>query len=554
MNFQTHLDNQIEHIPKFIARDAYQDFQHEHNYHYEIFALRHFVDHNTELKSVDSSVENMQDCLSYIEQRALNTVNPVLRARYNDLLWTYRTIASKIVKKGNVAQKCKLAIDNYVAILQEKILNRKDNTDIGSNLRKYLFRAWKMAKQVRSKLHQQEIAEIMINIENSIDDDCSIGIWGFSYDKLIKDTSINLTLDQEQRIIDKLAERVNRLDATHYNALEYGVKKLLEYYHKKDKSKLLKYFQILDKNAHVPSEIPFHNQMRYERFIELCNKYQMNELKEKAIVQYQYFGKESREKMIRIEQKTAITPEMRDKLVDAFYHKDKIIHLLKITENFILNKERIKGIHQNNESEFKLGKFFSTSIVNEDGIPLKTLKDETDDELFSICYITWQAQYSYLAITLDDFQSKHEIYANEWFKLLYSELIYEENKVTLQAAIQAFIKKDYIVMIHVVIPLIENSLRKLLFICNHSIYEQNRYDGFENITLTRILATLENYLNEDIIFHLKFVLSEKAGLNLRNRLSHGLVKDSGFNELNALTLLHVLMVLKYLVGFGNQVK
>ncbi|MFD1068275.1 hypothetical protein [Oceanobacillus locisalsi] len=42
----------------------------------------------------------------------------------------------------------------------------------------------------------------------------------------------------------------------------------MEYYYKRDEGKLLEYFQILDKNASIPSKIPFDNQHRYERLID----------------------------------------------------------------------------------------------------------------------------------------------------------------------------------------------------------------------------------------------------------------------------------------------
>ncbi|MFB1083109.1 DUF4209 domain-containing protein [Jeotgalibacillus sp. JSM ZJ347] len=68
------------------------------------------------------------------------------------------------------------------------------------------------------------------------------------------------------------------------------------------------------------------------------------------------------------------------------------------------------------------------------------------------------------------------------------------------------------------------------------------------LTLSRVLNILDEYLEEDIMFHLRFVLNEKAGLNLRNELSHGLLSDSNIKESTAVSLLHILLILKMMVG------
>lgn len=552
MDFSEYLDQHIDRIPRLVSFDSYNEFKEDSNYCFELFALRSFVESkNYELKSVDSHIENIQDWLTYIEKRAHDTTNQILRARYNDLLWTHRVDSKSILTNGNVADKCKLAIDDYIALSRDKLLKREDDADLLVKLRDYLFRAWKLAKQIRSREHQEIIAELMIDIENSINSNQQIGLWGFSYVKLIKDTSVELTEQNEQKIIEKLIERISKLDATNYNALEYGVKKLLDYY-KEDEEKKLEFLSILERNASIPSKVPFANQNRYEQIIELCEKYDMKDLKEQAIKRYQHCGKASKENMFKIEHEFTITTEMKDSLINALYHENKTIHINRISTNFIFNKDKIKTIQQNNESQLYFREVFQTAIINDEGVTIKTIEDEADDKLFLTCYEAWKFKFIFLAIALEDYQRKHQLFASEWYALLYSDLLYGGNNKTFQTLIQAFIKKEFTVMIHIAIPLIEKGLRQLLFLCDRSIYEQNKHDGFENVTLTRIIETLEDYLDVNIIFHLKFVLNEKAGLNLRNRLSHGLMKDAEFNELTALTIFHVLIVMKYLVGFQNN--
>ncbi len=244
---------------------------------------------------------------------------------------------------------------------------------------------------------------------------------------------------------------------------------------------------------------------------------------------------------------------MKQTFLKACYHENPTIHFLNIAHSFIYKKDIIRELVQKNKEEFYFRDIFSPPvIINPDGVSVKAIKKDTDDELFLVNHLNWQGWYPFFAITIQDFQEKHQITVDKLQEFLYDTFLYEKQEKTLQAAIQAYFDKDYFAMCYISIPLIENGLRNLLFLCDRSIYEENKHDGFENITLSRVLNTLNDYLTDDVIFHLKFVLNEKAGLNLRNRLTHGLMLDSEFNERTVLTLLHTLMVLRYLVGFDSR--
>lgn len=544
MNFPTYLDKNVNGIIRI--GHYYEEFKDDPKYLFELYALQHFTNFDLEFKKPHYNIDDISQWLTYIEQRALSTPNLVLRSRYNDILWTYRRDAKKVLSKGNVKDKCETAISDYIHLSSSNILNRENDDNLGPKLRNYLLRAWDLTQQIKSK-QQPILVDLMIEVESTIEDDESIGLWGFSYKKLIQDTSVTLTPQQEQKIIDTIIRRIKNLDTKSYRALEYGINKLLEYY-KDNREKQLKYFDLLNKNAHIKSERPFENQERFRRLVNLCHKYQLTERKEKAIINYQHYGEEARKYMRTFEKSIEITPEIKQTLLKDCYHENPAIHFLNIADYFIYRKDKVRELVQHNKEEFIFGDIFPPVIINQDGVSVKAIKKDTEDELFLVNHVNWQVFYPCFAITIQDFQKKH---VNKLKEFLYHKFLYEKQEKTLQAAIQAYFDKDYFAMCYISIPLIENGLRNLLFLCDRSIYEENKHDGFENITLTRVLNTLNDYLTDDVIFHLKFVLNEKAGLNLRNRLTHGLMSDLEFNEITALTLLHTLMVLRYLVGFKS---
>lgn len=543
MGFPEHLDN----VQQLKSYENYSDFIDDPNYNFELYALTHYVDFNSELKKPHFEVENFSDWITYIEMRALTSKNKVVRSRYNDLLWTYKKDYSKhILVNGNVRDKCELAITDYIELAQISILKRDTDENLFNYLTNYLFRAWLLAKQIKSE-QQIKLIDLMIEIENSINTDDKIGLWGFSFKKLFLDTSIILSSKQEKAIIDRILIRVNNLDSRQYTALEYGVEMLLTYYkgNTKEQEKLL---DLLEENAHVISKRPFENQTRFKKLIDICHKYQLIERKERAILNYQHYGKDHMKYLVKIEESMEITPEMKQNLIDELYHKNPINHFMQITQYFILNKLAIKNRVEENKNRFLFQSLFQKVITNEDGVTVKALSN-LEDELFHESKLDWQITYPFFYIAMENFNDRHKLTTIELKDLLFDDILYKNQEKTLLSAIQAYYNKDFFAMCYISIPIIENGLRQLLFQCDHSIYEENKHDGFENITLSRILNTLDDYLSDDVIFHLKFILIEKAGLNLRNNLSHGLMSDSAITERTALTLLHILMLLKYLVGY-----
>ncbi|ETT31675.1 hypothetical protein C161_26960 [Paenibacillus sp. FSL R5-192] len=512
------------------------------NYKYEKFALNQTFERDGEIKLFSPPFENMNDCITYIESRALATENEFVRSKYNDLIWSYKRFYDKsIITTGNVRDKCELAIKDYIWLAKKHILLRDNNRRLIVYLINFLFRAWNLTKQIKSP-QEAELIQLMIDIENSIEENDKIGLWGFSYSNLVAaEKTVTLTTEQQGSIIKKIESRIQKLDKKDYYALKHGTELLLDYYKdcKPEQEKLL---ELLEKNAHIKSDRPFENQNRFKNLIELCHKYQFLTHKERATINYHSYGGDINRFMFRIEQKVEITPEKEQAIINFLSDELPDRHFFKITKHFISSKRKFKE----STEEFFLNKISETVIINKDGVTTKKVITE-DDKLYHDNKISWQYFSIFFSISIKNLISTHTLSDENFKELIYSEVLFRNQEKTLQAAIRAFYTKDYYSMCYISTPLIENGLRQLLFLCDHSIYEQNKENGFESVTLTRVLSTLDQYLDEDIIFHLKFILNEKAGLNLRNEISHGLLDDSRIHENTALSLLHVLMILKLLI-------
>lgn len=61
-------------------------------------------------------------------------------------------------------------------------------------------------------------------------------------------------------------------------------------------------------------------------------------------------------------------------------------------------------------------------------------------------------------------------------------------------------------------------------------------------TLDDLLTGLEGKLTDDDHFFIRFILTEKAGYNLRNRIAHGLMDNTEYSL--EYTLLSIIIILK----------
>lgn len=109
---------------------------------------------------------------------------------------------------------------------------------------------------------------------------------------------------------------------------------------------------------------------------------------------------------------------------------------------------------------------------------------------------------------------------------------------------------DHVKAIHVLIPQIEYTLRRLLFLLGQPPNKAMRSAKgvLQEKTLTDLLIEPEirRVLGEDCLWYLSVLLADPRGPNLRNRVCHGLASSSQFARPWSDCIIHVLLVLAML--------
>ena len=133
-----------------------------------------------------------------------------------------------------------------------------------------------------------------------------------------------------------------------------------------------------------------------------------------------------------------------------------------------------------------------------------------------------------------------------------SPFIDEDAIEILEVGLERYLSGDYVSAMHVLIPQLEDVLRRTLRLLGGSTTSVQG-DVTREIDLGQVLDApeMERLLGEDTIFYLRYLLVEQLGMNLRNRVAHGLIRKS---ECDRPTLALVVMSLLRLVPYKADTK
>jgi hypothetical protein len=136
-----------------------------------------------------------------------------------------------------------------------------------------------------------------------------------------------------------------------------------------------------------------------------------------------------------------------------------------------------------------------------------------------------------------------------------SRFVPHDRRDIFERAVIAGFTGDCIVLAHVAIPQIENSLREVLRNAGCPITTMNAEGVQEERDLNRLLTDegTNTVLGEAMVWEMRSLLIEKTGANLRNRLCHGLLgaDDFGRPGMNLVLWLTLFLLLRY-VDSGPQ--
>jgi len=510
-----------------------------------------FVFPNEEGKMVEySSIQKITpDIISYWEKRAKESENPILKARYSNLVWDFSEKVKGEKPHYTIAQ---VFIDSVVEIAE------KDLHKYSVDVIKKLGRALSIALSINDKQRINKLADTIIAYERKIAEDDKPGLWGFSYELLVKNKKVSLSKDKKHIILNDLERRFERLlkGNDHWAAKRAAVL-LVDYYSglgNKEKTKeiLLKLGKMIQKQAEQAS--PLIASAWLEELYHLYLQYGMKDEADRISNKIRELGEQAKSELKEIKASIEIPKDKLEKYIKWLTDGDLDTVLTKIAVNYIPKKDEVTKQIQGLSKKAPISFLFTHKIMDAEGRPIATVGSLEDDiEGHIVLQISQNMQISsfFLRETLSALIDKFNLTAKEIVNYLYESPIFDKRrKELLIRGIESYLNGDFLVSLHILIPQIEAIIRNLaekigIPILKSSRLKSSRSGGFFYRTLDELLQEegIISVLGEDMCLYFRVLLTDPRGWNIRNDVCHGISGAENFNQMVADRIFHVLLCL-----------
>jgi hypothetical protein len=157
------------------------------------------------------------------------------------------------------------------------------------------------------------------------------------------------------------------------------------------------------------------------------------------------------------------------------------------------------------------------------------------------------ASAPFLNVSLARFRAKHGVDLERFMSWLALSPLFPDSRLRLvREGLAAWFAEDWVKAIHVLLPQTEAALRDLLAKFGGAVMKPDRHHGgFQTIGLGEVVsnALFRAKIPEAMRFHLKVLLHDPRGINLRNSFAHGFAAREVFDRGLGNWVVHLVIML-----------
>jgi hypothetical protein len=249
---------------------------------------------------------------------------------------------------------------------------------------------------------------------------------------------------------------------------------------------------------------------------------------------------------IRIDSETVAA--FTQKVLDV---EDPYVALFQAAYYTLPNVEQIRQLLADRADGFLIRQLIPTSITGANGLPVAVVNTYDDDELGNLVMETAHTMNFnsiFLLSSLDEWKKNFGLEGVQETPELYDSVLITKDRIPFfRDGLAAYEAGDYLKTIHVLIPQVENCLRRLLELLSLSpTKSSDEGDGtyqLKNMYDCLTEKGVREALEDRVWFFLKALYVDDRGLNLRNLMSHGIAEYEAFNQLNAALVVQSVVLL-----------
>ena len=485
-----------------------------------------------------------KDVIKYWTERSQNTKNLLMKSRYAGLVWDFSETA--IGKKADY----QIAID-YINALIDVVDN--DLCDRPTDAKTKIIRAYNVAMGLNQSDLIKRCIESTINLEDRVAEDDKPGLWGFSFNLFILGKCKNLSNVQEKKLIQDLESRLGRVSKGHSPRVCESAGILLATYYRSKRidSEVTRVIEIVgdcfEKSCEGLSPMQILSWLQHTHDIYI--NYNMNDNAERISKKISEIGPKVADSMQTISHSVKIPKEKLKSYLDFMTSGDLNHTLNRIAVQFIPVKSQVEQQVLDLVKDHPISYLFATTIQDHEGVPVAVIdriEDDLEDNVIHQMSQNMNFDSFWLRHSLKKASEVYGLSAQDITDFVFNSPIFEESKKDIiQKGIEAFLSKDYISAIHILIPQIEAALRTLVGLMGGATLIKNRHGGLNRKTVGDLLRDerIKNCFGDDVYFYFRILLTDQRGWNIRNYVCHGINPSIAFNYSTADRVLHVILCL-----------
>lgn len=495
------------------------------------------------------------EIIAYWETRAAKVVNPLLKMRYTGLVYDFKRKVSH--KKPDYKSICEANVEAIIDVVNGDY-PRYETVELD-----YAARALQLAIQFKNTDLQRRVVDAYYNAHKRLaTDDSKSGIWGIIVQSMISHRDL---FDRYE--VDLLAENLQRLMRLEKQALTEGsqtdryahimedqVDILCEYYRtirENDRIENLLDRLLLCLKKSIPIRGGMWGQMMLEQMQARYRKYNLDKKANKLYVEISDLGRLTLKEMKPVEYSIPID----DKVVESFLQEAVRGTLQEAIVRYVVKyvPSRQEEIRRQKEKaeKYPLMDMVATVTIDSSGNTINRIgvgKDADEQKLHHSMYENIKFATPLMHLHMGRLRQEKRLTMESLLELFDgSPLVTDDNRDFLVKGLEAYLNGENMVCCHVLIPLFEALLRRLMGMNGASILcaQQDPKDGNRYLSLDGLLDSnvAKECLKEDLITYFRVLYVSPSGWNLRNLVSHGLLPSDSFNYMMSDRVVHSILIL-----------
>jgi len=488
------------------------------------------------------------ETIDYYKKRAAKTKNPILEARYCDIVWDLRKEIEYAEKAIEAYLKCcEVYFDNEWDSELADSLNRALQIAISINnnglIKSVLDTAYNFISKLKSQQRYnfiKDIIDFILMNHKRIKDYLDLNFFvqtleaALEFYKCPERGNFHL-----QRILLKLLIKIKKIENQNEEVRKLELN-IAEIYEKEAKWKQINY----QKGNSIASSV---YQKALQKYVEIGNcEEKIKEIKTKIQTALEA-AKETDFQLIQV------ISEIPRKDIDNYLNRFKGLSINEALEIIAVDKTLVPSYDDCRKEAVEIyNKYVFRSMIPRqfifDDIVIKNIETKEEKIAFDAVKIFLDQCYVISILfkeIIKTILAEHPNFFDEIINYLSkSEIVSTERITIIRKGLEHYKKKDYIGTIYLLVFQIEGILRDLLKQMRIPTFTyRNKEMRYKTLYEIIRLLEVENGFDIDLLKFIQFFLCDLRGDNLRNEIAHGILRKEQFTERNANLLILLLIKL-----------